>query len=92
MLRLYRGQTQPVPTVEEAESYPYTDQERAIVEHNRGRTIAGAPDQVRAQLDELGRRYGIDEFVVVTICDRFEARLRSYELLAEAFGLQPRET
>ena len=90
MLRLYRGQTQPVPTVEEAESYPYTDQERAIVEHNRGRTIAGAPEQVRARIDELGRIYDIDEFVVVTICDRFEARLRSYELLAEAFGLRSR--
>ncbi len=88
LLRLYRGETQPVPTVEEAESYPYTERERAIVEHNRGRTIAGTPDQVRERLDELGRRYGIEEFVVVTICDRFEARLRSYELLAEVFGLR----
>ena len=44
-----------------------------------------------ARLDELGRLYEIDEFVVVTICDRFEARLRSYELLAEAFGLQSRD-
>jgi luciferase family oxidoreductase group 1 len=88
MLRLHRGETQPVPTVEEAESYPYSERERAIIEQNRGRTIAGAPDHVRARLDELGQRYGIDEFVVVTICDRFEARLRSYELLADAFGLQ----
>ncbi len=91
LLRLYRGETQPVPTVEEAESYPYTERERAIVEHNRGRTIAGAPDRIRARLDELGRLYGVDELVVVTICDRFEARLRSYELLAEVFGLQARE-
>jgi len=79
-----------VPTVEEAESYPYSDRERAIVEHNRGRTLAGAPDRVRARLDELGRLYGIDEFVVVTIRDRFEARLRSYELLAEIFELEAR--
>ena len=92
MLRLYRGETQPVPTVEEAENYPYTERERAIVEHNRGRTIAGAPDQVRTQLEELGRLYDIDEFVVVTICDRLEAQLRSDELLAEVFGLQSRKT
>ncbi len=92
LLRLYRGETQPVPTVEEAESYPYTERERAIVEHNRGRTIAGAPDRVSARLDELGRLYDIDEYVVVTICDRLEARLRSYELLAEVFGLKSRET
>jgi luciferase family oxidoreductase group 1 len=92
MLRLHRGETMPVPTVEEAESYPYSERERAIIEHNRGRTIAGAPDHVRARLDELGQLYGIDEFVVVTICDRFEARLRSYELLADAFGRQALET
>ncbi len=91
LLRLYRGETQPVPTVEEAENYPYTERERAIVEQNRGRTIAGAPDQVRTQLEKLGRLYDIDEFVVVTICDRLEARLRSYELLAEVFGLKSRE-
>ena len=81
-----------MPTVEEAQNYPYTERERTIVEDNRGRTIAGAPDQVRARLDELGRLYDIDEFVVVTICDRLEARLRSYELLAEVFGLPSRET
>ncbi len=90
LLRLYRGETQPVPTVEEAESYPYTERERAIIEHNRSRTIAGVPDRVRERIDDLGRLYGIDEFVVVTICDRFEARLRSYELLAQVFGLQTR--
>ncbi len=89
MLRLTRGETMPVPTIEEAESYPYTERERAIVRHNSGRTIAGDPGQVRDRLLELGGLYGIDEFVVVTICHDFEARLRSYELLAEAFGLTP---
>lgn len=90
LLRLYRGETAPVPTVEEAESYPYTDRERAIVQHNRHRTIAGAPEQVRDELLRLGNAYGVDEFVVVTICDTFEARTRSYELLAEAFDLEAR--
>ncbi len=31
-------ETQPVPSVEEAENYPYSERERTIVEHNRGRT------------------------------------------------------
>lgn len=91
ILRLHTGRTAPVPTVEEAKNYPYTDRERAIVEHNRGRTIAGDPDQVKAQIDALQAAYKVDEFVVVTICDRFEARLRSYELLAETFALRPAE-
>jgi hypothetical protein len=31
--------------------------------------------------------YEADELIVVTITHDFKARLRSYELLAEAFGL-----
>ncbi|MEE2721496.1 MAG: LLM class flavin-dependent oxidoreductase [Pseudomonadota bacterium] len=88
-LRLRTGQTGPVPTVEEAKNYPYTDQEWAIVEFNRPRTIAGNPDQCAAQIRELEEAYDVDEFVIVTICDTFEARLRSYELLAERFALAP---
>ena len=60
-----------------------------IVEHNRPRTICGAPEQVRAEILALGDAYKADEFVVITISDSFDARLRSYELLAEAFALQP---
>jgi hypothetical protein len=32
----------------------------------------------------------VDELVVVTITESWATRLRSYELLAEAFGLTPR--
>ena len=33
---------------------------------------------------------GVEEFVAVTITYDFAARKRSYELLAQEFGLQPR--
>jgi alkanesulfonate monooxygenase SsuD/methylene tetrahydromethanopterin reductase-like flavin-dependent oxidoreductase (luciferase family) len=42
---------------------------------------------VRARLLALAAEYGVDELVVVTITHDPKARLRSYELLAEAFGL-----
>ena len=45
------------------------------------------PRQVRARLLALADEYGVDELVVVTITHDPKARLRSYELLAEAFGL-----
>lgn len=90
MLRLYRGEMNTYPTVEEALAYPYSPRERAFLEHQAGRTIAGTPDQVREQLVALGRLYGVDEFVVITICPEFEQRRRSYELLAEAFALERR--
>lgn len=91
-LRQRRGETAPVPTVPEAEAYPYTPQDRQVVEYNRHRTISGTPEQVREKMLSLAADYGVDEIVVVTICPEFEARLRSYELLAEAFALTPQET
>ena len=88
--RLYTGRGGPYPSVDEAESYRYSDRELAIVHHARPRTFAGAPEQIRDRLRALGADYGVDEFVVVTITHDFKARLRSYELLAEVFNLPRR--
>ena len=60
------------------------------MERARRRTIAGAPEHVRERLLALARDYAVDELVVVTITHSPKARLRSYELLAEVFGLEGR--
>jgi luciferase family oxidoreductase group 1 len=86
IVKLYTGRHGPYPSVEEAESYPYTPLEQAIAHQARDRTVAGAPEQVRERLLALAAEYGVDELVVVTITHDFKARLRSYELLADAFG------
>lgn len=91
LLWLYTGRTGPYPSPEEAEAYRYTIREQQIVEYNRQRTIAGAPEQVRDRLLALGRACGVRELVILTITHDFKARLRSYELLAEVFGLSPRD-
>ncbi len=52
--------------------------------------MTGAPDRVRDSLRSLAGAYDVDELVVVTICHDPKARLRSYELLAEAFALESR--
>ncbi len=90
LLRLYTGRFGPYPSVEEAEAYPYTNRDLAIIQHTRQRTIAGAPEQVRERLLALGAEYGTEEFVVVTMTHDFKARVRSYELLADVFELSPR--
>jgi luciferase family oxidoreductase group 1 len=87
ILRLRTGRPGRYPSVEEAEAYPYTPHERAIVEYNRRRTVAGTPDQVRARLEAMAAEYGVRELVIVTITHNPKARLRSYELVAHAFGL-----
>src|SRR5262245_16064418 len=87
IVRLYTGRPGAFPSVEEAESYPYNEQEMAIVEHARRRTIAGTAEQVRERLVALAAEYGAKELMVVSITHDFKARLRSYQLLADAFGL-----
>jgi luciferase family oxidoreductase group 1 len=88
-LRQRQGRPMPFPPPEEALAYPYTEIERRVVEHHRRRQIVGTPEQVKAGLEELAGRYGVDEIVVLTITHDFAARKRSYALLAEAFGLEP---
>jgi len=88
-LRQRRGIRAPFPPPEEALAHPWTEAERREVEHHRRRQIVGAPEQVKAGLEALAARYGVDEVVVLTICHDFAARLRSYTLLAEIFGLAP---
>ncbi|CAM3918573.1 LLM class flavin-dependent oxidoreductase [Cohnella lubricantis] len=75
------------PSVETAESYPYTDYDRERIRAVRQRRIIGTPAQVRARLLNMQDQFGIDEFMVVTLTHDFEARLKSYRLLAEAFGM-----
>jgi len=54
------------------------------------RSILGTPEKVRADIETVASEYGADEVIVVTITHDHQARRRSYELIAEAFGLEPR--
>jgi alkanesulfonate monooxygenase SsuD/methylene tetrahydromethanopterin reductase-like flavin-dependent oxidoreductase (luciferase family) len=55
------------------------------------RAIIGSPEKVRAGVEELAVAYGAEEVIAVTITHDHQARRHSYELLAEAMGLEPRE-
>ena len=55
------------------------------------RLIYGSPATVRARLDELAELYGADELMLVNVMHDHADRRRSYELVAEAFGLGPAE-
>ena len=49
------------------------------------RYVVGTPARVRGQLSEMSEALGVDEIMVVTIVYEHAARVRSYELLSEAF-------
>ena len=88
MTMLRRGRLIPVPPVEQALRFLASEGE-AVVGGSR-RITAGTPEQVRAGIETIAHQYGADEVIVVTITYDHAARLRSYELLAAAFGLSDR--
>jgi luciferase family oxidoreductase group 1 len=83
---LRQGRLIKVPPVDQALRFLASEGEQLI--GGSRRITAGTPDQVRAGIETIAQQYGADEVIVVTITHEHAARRRSYELLADAFGLQ----
>ncbi|HZG54881.1 LLM class flavin-dependent oxidoreductase [Paenibacillus sp.] len=87
-LRLELGlELTELPSVATAEDYPYTEYDLQRIRFARQRRFVGTPDRVKADLLAAGERFGTDEFMIVSPIHDPAARIRSYELLADAFGL-----
>jgi luciferase family oxidoreductase group 1 len=87
---LRQGKLIPVPPPEKAQRF--LDQQDggespAPVPGRDRRAVIGDPDKVREGIEQVARDYGAQEVMVVTITYDHAARRRSYELIAEAFGL-----
>lgn len=86
---LRRGRPFGVLTPQEARQIELTEPELDYVAYQRRTSIYGTPGHVVDRLEELAASYGVDDLVVLTVVHSFEARKRSYELLAAAAGLVP---
>jgi luciferase family oxidoreductase group 1 len=75
----------PVPTAEEAARHQYSAEERRYVESQRARAVIGGPAKAKQELRAMVERYAADELMVLTITGDYASRLRSYELLIDAF-------
>lgn len=86
MLRLRGGRPGLVPSPEEAEEYAFTPLEEEFVSEWLGNVVHGDADTVRQGLDALQKRTQADELMITTNVHGHERRLRSYELIARAYG------
>jgi luciferase family oxidoreductase group 1 len=84
---LRRGEPIAVPPPEEAARFLAADERAGGGPRSERRAVLGSPASVRAQLEVLVASYGAEEAIIVTITYAHDARVRSYELLAEAFEL-----
>jgi len=86
-VRRQKGEYLPLASPEEAAAYPFSPMDRQCIRSNRARVFTGTIASIRTRLDPLIEATKADELMVTTMIYDHDARRRSYELLARAFGL-----
>src|SRR5947209_8426383 len=86
-VRRARGEYLPLASPEEAQQYPYAPVDRERIAHHRERLFVGTPATALARLMPLIEAVQADEVMITTMIYDHAARRHSYELLAQAFGL-----
>jgi len=85
--QLRTGKPGRMPSPEEVAAHAWTPAERSVVDFVNRLQIVGTPEQCRARILEVAERTRADEIMIATHAYDATARIRSYELLAKAFGL-----
>ena len=83
-----RGDLRPLASPEEAQAFPFTPIDLERIRHRRSRLLLGTPATILEKLAPLIEATKADELMVTTMLYDHGARRHSYELLAEAFGLE----
>ncbi|MEV6107653.1 LLM class flavin-dependent oxidoreductase [Streptomyces sp. NPDC051940] len=87
MLRLRTGRPGLVPSPEEAAAYDFSPLESEFTDSWLANVVHGTPDEVVTDLRALTARTGAQELMLTAPAHSGDARVRSYELLAKAWGL-----
>ena len=87
LLHLFRGRLIPVPSVEKAMAFLANEGVPVASVPEGRRIITGSPERVRESIEAVAAEYGADEVFVVNIVHDPAARIRCYELIAQAFEL-----
>ena len=73
---------------EDIQDYVFSPAELERIRYNNGRIVSGTPDEVKQQLLNLAANLGVNEIMVTSMTHSQNDRIRSFELLAEAFELK----
>lgn len=85
-VRIRSGRFAPLPSPEEALAYSYSEAEQALVRGFRRLVVVGSPASVREQIEAKAAACDASEVMITSNIHSHAARLRSYELVAQAFG------
>ncbi|MBN9117103.1 MAG: LLM class flavin-dependent oxidoreductase, partial [Pandoraea sp.] len=84
------GMNEPIPSLEQGAQAmaQYRERELSVIAREKPRSIIGTPERVTERVLALQEQFEADEIVVLTVAGSYRARLRSHELLAQAFSLR----
>lgn len=88
-IHLKSGKTITVTTEEQAEEFGRQSCETNTIEVAKPAVTIGSKETVRRTLLKLAQMLGVNEFMVLTPIPDFSKRLRSFQLLKEAFAEVP---
>ncbi len=86
-VQLEKGNVNNFGDLDFIKNYSFQPFELEIIRRNSGRIISGTTDFVKEQLIKLASDFNVDEIIVTTMAIDYEARRRSFELLAKTFEL-----
>ncbi|MGF6775577.1 LLM class flavin-dependent oxidoreductase [Paraburkholderia sp. GAS334] len=81
------GLNAPIPSIEQGLAQEYGEREQLVIDREKPRSIIGTPETVTERMLAVQAQFQADELIVLTVAGSYRARLRSYELLADAFQL-----
>jgi luciferase family oxidoreductase group 1 len=85
ILQRSTGRMGPLPSIEEAAAHTFTEAEQALVDDATSTHIVGDPEAVNKGLATLVERTDADEVMISTRTHSYDARLNSYELVADGW-------
>lgn len=87
ILQRRTGRIGLLPSPEEADVYPFAPEDIAVIEESLKSYVIGDQAFVYRGLNELVERTNADELMISTRTHSYDARARSFALIAESWGL-----
>jgi luciferase family oxidoreductase group 1 len=87
MAQLRAGKPGKLSSADEAERIKIDPRFMPVANARIDNAAIGTPEQVHERLEDLRSRSGADELMLLTMLHSQEARLHSYELIAQQYGL-----
>jgi len=87
ILQRSTGRMGPLPSIEEASARTFTDSEQALIDDALATHLIGDAETVSKGLAELVERTDADEVMISTRTHSYDARARSFELVARQWSL-----